>query len=943
MDRTQTTASRYRPITDITVAKSPVWDRLSSEQRETVAVVSKVLPFRTNQYVVDHLIDWSRVPDDPLFQMTFGQREMLPPASYSLIRRLLAEGAPEEQVRFEANAIRRGMNPHPDGQITHNVPRLDGRPLPGLQHKYRETVLFFPGQGQTCHAYCTYCFRWAQFVDLPDMRFQSWETDDLVSYLRAHPDVTDVLITGGDPLIMKTSVLRRYIEPLLRPEMDHIRHIRLGSKALSYWPQRFVSDSDADELLRFMESIVAAGKHLALMAHFSHPVELVPEVAREAVRRVRSTGAEIRLQAPIIRRVNDHPEIWADLWRAAVRLGIHPYYTFVERDTGPRDYFEVPLVRCYEIFREAYQQVSGLARSARGPVMSALPGKVRLLGVREVGGQSCFVLDFLQARDPNWVKRPFFAKFDAEATWFDQLEPAFGSDRPFFAASPGWSKTHGETPEGELLASQRRSVRGTEASATSPRPSARPAVGATSPPLTVIKVGGSLLESPADVRRAASAIAARRRSSGPMVVVVSALKGVTDLLERAVVQAHDRRPGKDYLEATVAELRRRHIAVSESLPAAGDVVTRIDRQFTEIESLLALCRDRGYLHDSAYARLVSAGERLSVILVSAAVEALQEPTRPVNSEDIDLRAIGSPRAGVCDIANSQNAFLRLLESTREGVVILSGFYAVGERGDTVLFGRGGSDDTACAVAAGLGAERLELWKDVPGCMSADPRQVREARVIKEVSFQEVAQLGAYGARVVNPGGLEPLRGGSTRVFVAPIEGLQNGGGTQLKESLARDRAEVVALVQQSGNNRVRLECPSERHLREVASNVLAALLDARISISQFRYESLSVSFSVPDEEVSRVKQALRSHINGYDVAIRRRPPLVAAIGDGVADHEPIRRRIVDVLSAARVRSDFVAQPAWHSGVSFSVHPEDLSPALRALHEHYFADMTRATA
>lgn len=941
MDESEFPASRYRPITDVTLPKSPVWERLSAEQREAISVVAKVLPFRTNAYVVEQLIDWSRVPQDPIFQMTFVQREMLPSEGYERVRRLLQRKAPDSEIRQEVNAIRRSLNPHPDGQITHNVPHLDGRPLPGLQHKYRETVLFFPGQGQTCHAYCTYCFRWAQFVDLPDMRFQSWETDDLLAYLRVHPDVTDVLVTGGDPLIMKTSVLRRYIEPLLRPEMAHIRHLRIGSKALSYWPQRFVSDDDADDLLRLFESVVAAGKHLALMAHFSHPVELSPAVAREAVRRVRATGAEIRLQAPIIRHVNDRPEVWAELWRAAVRLGVHPYYTFVERDTGPRQYFEVPLARCYEIFRQAYQQVSGLARSARGPVMSALPGKVRLLGVREVAGQPCFVLDFLQARDASWVKRPFFAKFDAEATWFDALEPAFEDDRPFFRPPIlEHASAVDEAVETEISTSERRRRRGTEP----PTPPAlsptklRLAKRSAAAPLTVIKVGGSLLESPDDLRRAASAIASRHRTSGALVVVVSALKGITDLLERAVVQAHDRRNGNGYLEATLTELRRRHAAVAETLTAgSGAVLTEIERHLGEVESLLAVCRDRGRLPDPAYARLLSAGERMSVLLVSAAVEAQGERASALNAEAIELRALGSPRAGVCDIAASGEAFRRLRKRAREGVVILTGFYAIDPHGNTVLFGRGGSDDTACAVAAGLEAERLELWKDVPGCMSADPREIREARVIDEISFQEVAQLGAYGSRVVNPGGLEPLRGRDTSVFVSPIEGLRAGTGTRLREILHRDGPAVVALVGQRGYNRVRLECPSERELREIASRILAALLDARITLSQFSLEPLSISFCVSDAEVSRVKQALREHINGYEVAIRRRPPLVAAIGDGVADSEPIRRSIVEILAASHVRSDLVAQPAWSSGVSFSVHPDDLAPALRALHQHYFAD------
>jgi L-lysine 2,3-aminomutase len=247
----------------------------------------------------------------------------------------------------------------------------------------------------------------------------------LVSYLKAHPEVSDVLITGGDPMIMETALLRRYIEPLLAPELGHVENIRIGTKALAFWPHRFVSDPDADDLLRLFEEVVAAGRHLALMSHYSHPAELSTEIAREAVRRVRSTGAEIRMQAPLVRHVNDDPAVWADLWRTGVRLGMIPYYMFVERDTGPRNYFEVPLVRAHEIFRQAYQAVSGLGRTVRGPVMSALPGKVRILGTSRVAGEEVFVLDFLQARNADWVRRPFFAKLDPEATWFDELEPAF--------------------------------------------------------------------------------------------------------------------------------------------------------------------------------------------------------------------------------------------------------------------------------------------------------------------------------------------------------------------------------------------------------------------------------------------------------------------------------------------------------------------------------------
>lgn len=432
MTQALTETESFRAVTAANISGSPIWARLAPDLREAVQVVSHVLPFRTNEYVVRELIDWSRLPEDPLFQLTFPQREMLSPDDYAEIRDLLRRGAAKEEIALVANRIRFTMNPHPSGQREHNVPRLEGRELPGLQHKYRETVLFFPSQGQTCHAYCTYCFRWAQFVHLPELKFETSETESLVAYLRSHPGVSDVLITGGDPMTMNARILRRYLEPLLTPELEHVRTLRIGTKSLAFWPQRFVTDRDADDVLRLFEEVVRSGRHLALMAHYSHPVELASAMARKALRRILETGAQVRIQAPVVRHVNDEPAVWVDLCTTAVQLGAAPYYFFVERDTGPKSYFELPLLEAHRIYTEAFRQLPGLARTLRGPIMSATPGKVRVLGTTEAPGRSLFVLDFLQARDPSWVGRPFFAQMDPGATWFNQLRPAYESDQIFF-------------------------------------------------------------------------------------------------------------------------------------------------------------------------------------------------------------------------------------------------------------------------------------------------------------------------------------------------------------------------------------------------------------------------------------------------------------------------------------------------------------------------------
>lgn len=452
------TPRKYRAYTQRDIDHIPQLRFLDADRRLRMKAVASVLPFRVNEYVLDELIDWNHIPDDPMFQLTFPQEGMLAAKDLNRMADLLRQDAPAEKITKAAREIQMNLNPHPAGQMELNVPLLDGQPVAGLQHKYRETVLVFPRQGQTCHAYCTYCFRWAQFVGIDDLKFAAREAESLAAYLKKHTEVQSLLFTGGDPMIMKSTVIRRYVEPLLEPEFGHLVSIRFGTKATAYWPHRFLTDPDADDLLRLFEEIRKAGRHVAVMAHYSHPRELETPAAQAAVRRILATGAVIRCQAPLIRQVNDNAMAWSDMWRTQIALGAVPYYMFVERDTGPKDYFGVPLARALNIFTDAYTRVSGLGRTVRGPSMSATPGKVMVDGVTEVHGEKVFVLKFLQARDPAWVNRPFFAKFDPTAMWLDDLEPAFGESEFFFAKQMGELKRRRRQPAWGEKSVRRRSL-----------------------------------------------------------------------------------------------------------------------------------------------------------------------------------------------------------------------------------------------------------------------------------------------------------------------------------------------------------------------------------------------------------------------------------------------------------------------------------------------------
>lgn len=409
----------------------PQIKKLSAEMLEAIEVVGRVFPFKTNNYVIEELIDWDNLENDPIFTLTFPRKEMLEKKHYSAVKKILDSGADKVELTRKITDIRLASNPNPAGQEK-NVPNLGDIKLRGIQHKYPETVLFFPSQGQTCHAYCTFCFRWPQFSGMSGLKFAMKEVDLLLRYLKTKRKVTDILFTGGDPMTMSAKILTSYIEPLLSPEFEHIRSIRIGTKSLTYWPYRYLNDSDSDEIIALFEKIVKSGKNLSIQAHFNHPIELSTEAVKNAVSRIRATGAQIRTQSPLLKNINAHPDIWAEMWRKQVDLGCIPYYMFIARDTGSKLYFEVPLEKCWDIFRKAYRQVSGLCRTVRGPSMSDQPGKIQLLGISEVKGEKVFVLRFLQARNPVWVDIPFFAQYDPKATWFNQLKPAFGEEKFFF-------------------------------------------------------------------------------------------------------------------------------------------------------------------------------------------------------------------------------------------------------------------------------------------------------------------------------------------------------------------------------------------------------------------------------------------------------------------------------------------------------------------------------
>jgi KamA family protein len=351
---------------------------------------------------------------------------MLLPEHFKRVKNAIRSHLPQEELTSIVNEIRLELNPHPANQAS-NVPSLNGQPLMGSQHKYQDVILFFPSEGQSCHAHCTFCFRWPQFVKDLDLQFSMREVDLLVEYVKQNDHINEILFTGGDPLIMSPRTITRYLDIIFKAEIPHLNTIRFGTKSLTFWPFAFLPgfSEEAEEMLAMFRRIVDRGYHLAFMAHFNHPNEINNAVVQEAIHNIQATGATIRTQAPLLRTINDSADTWAELWKKQVALGMIPYYMFVERQTGPYDYFSIPLADVYRIYQKAIKTSASFAKTVTAPVMSASKGKVQIMGtmVNPSDGEKYFILQYVRHRDYTKAFKPFLMHYDETSTWVDQLEP----------------------------------------------------------------------------------------------------------------------------------------------------------------------------------------------------------------------------------------------------------------------------------------------------------------------------------------------------------------------------------------------------------------------------------------------------------------------------------------------------------------------------------------
>jgi L-lysine 2,3-aminomutase len=399
----------------------------------------QVYRFKASRHILNS-INWDNYEPDSMFQLVFPQPGMMRQKVTAAYLAAKTEAARQQVIEDYMQET----NPH-DGKQLLNKPWIetdDGgiEILEGSQHKYPSCQLIFDHTTQNCFAFCTYCFRHAQVRGDHDMFIQE-DIPQIHKYLRLHPEVTDILITGGDAGYLPVERMRQYVMPIIEdPALLHIRAVRLGSRMLTFQPE-FILSRKYDKMLALFDTLRENGVQLCWMAHFSTPREVLNPSTLAAIRRLQNHGVAVRSQSPIMNHVslfmdkNGKVDLersarnWIDLAHILAGISVRFHSMYCARPTGEYHYFTAPLADISKVFNLVYRSLASLHRPSRYITMTTSAGKVSILGTAEVKGETAFVLKFNEARNMDWMDKVFLARYDPKETRVDKLIPL---DTPSF-------------------------------------------------------------------------------------------------------------------------------------------------------------------------------------------------------------------------------------------------------------------------------------------------------------------------------------------------------------------------------------------------------------------------------------------------------------------------------------------------------------------------------
>ncbi len=461
--------------------------------------------------------------------------------------------------------------------------------------------------------------------------------------------------------------------------------------------------------------------------------------------------------------------------------------------------------------------------------------------------------------------------------------------------------------------------------------------------MKIYKFGGTSLGSAGRIKNVADIIAGALAEC-KLIVVVSAIHRVTDLLLESASKASS---GDIGYQSTVEELEQLHLSIAGELFSGAllqDVTASIRAELSELHDIvqgLFLLRE---LSEKSLALVLGFGERLSARMVSSY---LQE--RHIASFSVDARELIVTDANYVDArvdAHASELKIRKRFASFEGVPVVTGFIAAATDGSSTTLGRGGSDYTASILGAAFESSEIWIWTDVDGFFSADPKRVRDARVLPYISYAEAMELSHAGARVLHPLAVQPAMKAGIPVLIKNSFN-PAAQGTRIERVAPSEISQILPVTGLSSINKVVLLNMSGSGMvgvPGVASRLFTCLARHRINIifiSQASSEQ-SITLAITPSQAAKAKTILEEEffdeIESRQIepfVIRRNLAMIAVVGNNMSGHPGVSAQLFETLGKNGINVIAVAQGASEMNISLVIEAHDEDKALNCIHESFF--------
>lgn len=464
--------------------------------------------------------------------------------------------------------------------------------------------------------------------------------------------------------------------------------------------------------------------------------------------------------------------------------------------------------------------------------------------------------------------------------------------------------------------------------------------------MNVLKFGGTSVANSENIKLTLNIITQKAKNDR-LIVVVSALSGVTDLLISASQKAADK---NSIYKDIVAEIEKKHLfAIKELIPVndQSGMLSHAKRIINHLETLLDGCFLLGELSDRTSDTIIGFGELLSSCIIAEALKQNIPDAAYKDSREL-IKTNNQFGKAIVNFAESNLLIHNHFDTHEASVTVIPGFIASSSDGHNTTLGRGGSDYTAAIVAAALNTSQLEIWTDVNGMYTANPKIVKQAHPIETISYQEAMELSHFGAKVLYPPTIQPVLNKNIPILIKNTFEPE-AGGTYISETVKESENPIkgishidnITLITLEGSGIIGISGSSKRLFGTLSNENINVIFITQASSEH----SICIGIQNSDADKARIAidKAFEIEISQSKInpcIVEKNLCIVALVGESMKNHQGLSGKMFSTLGKNNVNIRAIAQGASERNISVVINERDVKKALNTLHERFFEDNTK---